>query len=81
MAPITNAATALQPEEAPGHLSRLFDQLRKHEYLKIGPPWVGWRRRTALGSVEPLFWTQAAAGVVWLLINSYSMGVRIASAE
>jgi hypothetical protein len=36
MAPITNAATALQPEvEAPGHLSRLFDQLTKHEYLKI----------------------------------------------
>ena len=41
-------------------------------------------RRTCSGMpglVESRFWTQAAAGLVWLLIVSNSIGVRIPRAE
>src|SRR3954470_12504983 len=37
--------------------------------------------RSTPAFVEPHSWTQAATGVVWLLINSNSIGVRIPRAD
>src|SRR5262249_47542246 len=56
-------------------------QVAAVRYLADGPPSFSWTRRSVPGSVVPLFLTQAATGVVLLLIDSSSMGVRIPSVE